>query len=509
MTYLERLHAQISVELYRCTQLLTGEIAAWQALSDTDENRYGIHKSQIREIKDMLANFNIEEQQLYPSLGNATDATSLARAASAIAAVQLKVQAVAAIFRHMLAQRTDLGMPVIAATGDSRPGAGEQSPQHPILRQYAVALDHADLISADCYTTWTERAVNRGLLKPDAVRVPPLTYFVAEAGPGVATRKISKLSSLGFPLVAAHRDLDLPVSVIALPFAFTLAFSSYCSIYHEVGHLLIHDLKLKERFLTPLAEALGTNKAGSVRARDWEDWRVEIVADAIGVLLGGAGFAYFMMDILFNTPAVFSQPGAHSKRHPIPYIRVFLIAALLRELQVEVGSFAEEADNLEARCRELYGEPQQLQAYLGDCQVVAQVLLNTPIRDQEDKEDKEDKEENPTRLRDFAPHLENDTYLADRLANFLVTGTDRPHPAQQGITFRHVPVATRLAIEKVTEHSEQTYKGIHETLLEYCRYIPRPSYLSHEEQAENRREFMRRLVHNFIFAAREDNDDVE
>src|SRR5207248_3128696 len=110
-----------------------------------------------------------------------------------------------------------------------------------------------------------------------------------EVGASVFARDYSTIGDLGFPIYH-YKHWYLPVSVIALPLDHTAAIWTYCSLYHEVGHLLNHDLDLYPTLRTPLRKRLLTGGTSEYHCRVWDKWLTEMIADTFGILLGGAGF---------------------------------------------------------------------------------------------------------------------------------------------------------------------------------------------------------------------------
>lgn len=510
----------MAADLYRRGQALTQEVdrmrarvtsprdspAAAGAAGSLLPDWMTLHQSQVQAVQavlldGLLAKHRETLAQVDPRVG----ALAFADAYDAAEATLLGALSILAVLRYAFDQRENRG-------------------------DYATALDLADLIAADCYTpfilqvvTWAEQA-GLALFTTNEQRPPPLTVLNARRSPAALTRNFQKFEQFN-NLLEANKGTPLPISMISLPFADTAAVWRYCALYHEVGHALESDRDLSgyqyrlqhpgqpdNQSLRPILAQLPEPRQGL-----WGFWLREVIADAFGVLLGGAGFAYALTSLLYQPlRSVTEQNG--SDNHPTPYVRIFLLAALLREMAV--SSLLAVADEIEQFWQETYREAdlpegvrtgeQGLPCYRNDCATVAKLVLGQKL---------------PALfghcLRDFAAPsfdginvvdpLEEDYRRAQELAGFLSSGkpADRPDPAHPTpFPFRLVPAAAQLAVQALAGtastagEADQASATIHAATLAYAlgpQGITRPASLGGPSLTDANKEHLWRLVMNFDF----------
>src|SRR5262249_10181450 len=127
-------------------------------------------------------------------------------------------------------------------------------------------------------------------------REPPLTYFNAMLSPAAITRRHT-LNKVGLQLYS-ELERQLPISVISIPVHDVVGLWTFCSLYHEVGHLLDNDIGLRAELAGAISALAEQQSLGAARVASWQRWVPEMLADAFGVLLGGAGFGYAMVSLL-------------------------------------------------------------------------------------------------------------------------------------------------------------------------------------------------------------------
>jgi hypothetical protein len=135
-----------------------------------------------------------------------------------------------------------------------------------------------------------------------------------------------------FPVVRIPWDRDNPWQSVFL---------------HEVSHNLQADLRIWEETQEAIrkrSESFGDPLVASTFAR----WHKEIFADLAAVLLGGTASVWGMMEFLSHAaPAVLTfRPGG---AHPTGYLRVFILAEMLRRM-----GFGDDATRAERVWRTLY-----------------------------------------------------------------------------------------------------------------------------------------------------------
>ncbi|MDJ0674140.1 MAG: hypothetical protein QNJ36_01855 [Calothrix sp. MO_167.B42] len=195
--------------------------------------------------------------------------------------------------------------------------------------RFANWLLGCDRIALDCYQViYTHLGVAKSIPTPG-----PFSYMETGFTPSTFRR--------GIPLSKLGKQIN-PFPLIYLPYHRLVNPWTLGAILHEVSHDLQTDLNLRQA--VPRAIARSLLKAGMSRfvTFTWCRWHSEAWADMCGLLLGGPVMMGSLMDIAARSPQVtlYFQPR---KPHPTPYLRIFILAELLRRM-----GFAREA---EAYCR--------------------------------------------------------------------------------------------------------------------------------------------------------------
>jgi hypothetical protein len=459
---------RLAVELLRRGELLPREVAELKQQSEDNGQGMGIHRSQIEAIKKLLDQTMGSQSSLLAKIDDPAKAGALSREEFTLTRERLQdtltgAHSVMAVFRHLFAQRND--------------------------PSYRDMLDAADLVAAYCYLP-CRRLVNGWKSLPEGTfREPPLTYLNAASSPAAITRH-KNLSEVGLALFAGA-ERQLPIPVISFTFHDTTAFWSLCSLYHEVGHLLSLDLGLSDALKPPLQQRL----AASPNVTRWADkWVEEMVADAFGVLLGGAGYAHSLMSLLFISEDEMMNSGLGP--HPNTYVRVFLLAALLRA--TDVAELKAAADECEASWRGFYGEPAFLKSYLGECADVADVLMNAKLATELAGRCLLDFARNNQTAPD-APDCARDHSRLVKLSDFFRRLEPRPATSDQS-WIRLVPAAAQLAVSNTKTNVAVRLVEIHTLSLVYLNALPRPQFLS-GAAVNIHKQYMDNLFGGFDFSA--------
>jgi hypothetical protein len=460
---------QLVIELNRRAHLLQEELDLWEQLANSPESGMGIHRSQLEAIEILYRGFQRKlEQRLQATVDVQGHGEEFSVAVVALEQQLMAAHGVMAVFRMILGQRSD-------------------------NRFFRQALDAADLVAADCYKLCVDHALAWKATSKEEVRVPPLTYLNTMYSPAAITRT-GRFGAFKMPM-DGNLNLRLPIGVVSLPFHHTEAIWTFASLYHEVGHQLDTDFGLR----SGLREQLDKRLAGSPRKPYWSRRLLELVADAFGVLLGGEGYARLLVKLLYLPQGVVRTLD-DSDLHPNHYVRVFLIGALLRGSRNDPPGAA--AASFEEAWRTRYGEPGDLQPYIDDCDLVAEVLLDQPLACL-----------NNHPIRDFVPAatLASDQEQVQELSSYLRRGIVPPKLEVDGVPFpvRLVPAAAQLAMEDVKENHAALYKQIHELALDFVRQLrgKLPKFLGPAdltELSEPRRQHFEALVEEVDLDALED-----
>lgn len=451
---------QTVTEMQRRVALLPRELDEWQALVKDKVEDLGIHTSQFETIDDFFdERIELHTQQIQELEGSPDD-RELAHRRWQLEAELAGAHGLMMVFRNIMAQRFDTD-------------------------RYNRALEAADLVAADCYRPCVQLAVNWRVLKKGQYRVPPLTFLNARSSPQALTRG-KTFKAFGFDLEGREKALRLPFGFVSLRYHDTRAFWSYCSIHHEVGHLLDYDLGLESELRRRL-EGAPVPDVDAGRIPWWAGWLREAIADALGMLLGGAGFALALSDILFRPASEVLQSPAGGD-HPPPYLRIFLLGELLR--CTGVPELATLAGEIEAGWQAIYGEnpPAPQAPYLKDCRAMSRFLLNTHLMDTLDNRP----------LRDLVPYLAQDHAKAVTLSQHLRGLGSAPNPATYPM--RLAPAAARLALREVKDGHEAAYADIHQRALCYALSIPHDPIMGPGELEKEQKEYLRELARSVRFS---------
>lgn len=198
---------------------------------------------------------------------------------------------------------------------------------------FAPVLAAHDVIAADCYAAVKKAAplVFKGRF------LKPFTYMEHGYSPATSRRGVSLKRLLGesnpFPIIRIPWNRDNPWQAVFL---------------HEVSHNIQADLGLwhenKKAVNRRLLMDVGDPMVTSVYSR----WHKEIFADIASVLLGGPASVWGLMDFLAH-PAPKTMTYKPGGAHPTGYLRVLILAEMLRRL-----GFEAEAAKVRKVWKELY-----------------------------------------------------------------------------------------------------------------------------------------------------------
>jgi hypothetical protein len=458
---------QLTYELRCRVQLLPQIIKELKELTDKNIGGMGIHQSQINTVKSVLDKMAEEQAPLINDFKATIPLADFTDKRSEIEQFLTTTNSIMATFRYIFAQR-------------------KESPLNDKM------LGIADLVAAYCYKPCMQLANHWRDLSADHYREPPLTYLNAMLSPAAIARR-HNLNQIGLKLYTDTENL-LPISVISLPFHDTIAVWTFCSLYHEVGHLLDNDLSLRDELGPALTAALneaGKNDPSSKqRLTSWEFWLGEMIADAFGVLLGGAAYGYALLGMLFRPRDEIETVG--EDKHPNEYVRVYLLCELLRG--TGVAPLVDAAQKIETTWHDTFGDIAELSPYLPEAKIVAGVLLNTKLNVL-----KNERQEGSAShaLIEFGYQLAANHKNIDRLSTWLATEVDRPDPEE--FPYQLVPAAAQLALVGVTEKFEETYQGIQQRTLDFIAEIKHDEFLAADINRPARQAYLNNMIKNLNF----------
>jgi len=201
---------------------------------------------------------------------------------------------------------------------------------------FAPALAACDAIAADCFEA--VRCAVPGLL-PERL-LQPLTYLEHSLSPATFRRGVVLKRLLGE---------SNPFPLVRIPYEHVESTWGMGVVLHEIGHNLQADLRIWQENQQAVRSRVLRVTRNPWLTRIWARWHKEIFADLLALLLGGPASARSMKDFLAYPP-----PRVLSFRplgvHPVPFLRVFILADMLRRM-----GFAGEAARTEAVWQTLYG----------------------------------------------------------------------------------------------------------------------------------------------------------
>jgi hypothetical protein len=411
---------EVTAELRLRSSLLPNELQRWQKGADANVKGAGIHQSQVAAITILFDELNKTQATILGALSAEADLQTFKRKRLELEQELSGTHGILSIFRFVLGQRED--------------------------PCYRVSLDVADLVAADCYIPCIERAAGWKVIDKSRFRQPPLTYLNALLSPAAFTRRHA-FGAFKMP-IEGNSELKLPISIVSLPVHHTSAVWTFCALHHEVGHIIDQDLGLSDSIRPLLGAAIAAD-----RVPIWVGWLREMIADAFGVLLGHAGYANLLGKLLLLPDAMVTKEDPADK-HPTPYVRIMLLAALLKT--IGVSQLSELADAVTKEWRETYAEPPALKPFVGDVEAVADVLMNSALPSLKNH-----------KIIDFASTAEiTEAHAATtRLASYFRTGILRPKPSE--LRARLVPVAAQVAFSAVTKNYDESGASIHKRATEY------------------------------------------
>lgn len=202
---------------------------------------------------------------------------------------------------------------------------------------FAPALAAHDVIAVDCYAPI--RQVAPALFRGPLLK--PICYMEHGFSPATMRRGVQLNRLLGeanpFPIVRIPWDRDNPWQSVFL---------------HEVAHNLQADLGIWQENRSAVVQRTLRFTGDPGLTRTYAIWHKEIFADLAAILLGGPAAAWGMAIFLAN-PAPRTLTFRAGGAHPTAYLRVFILAEMLRRL-----GFGAEGDRLQRVWQQLYNPNQ-------------------------------------------------------------------------------------------------------------------------------------------------------
>jgi hypothetical protein len=326
-------------------------------------------------------------------------------------------------------------------------------------------------VAGDCYAHCIRKARVWNAVDQNRFREQPLVYLDAIDSPATAGRG-AKVQSLSLA-VRQWRDLTLPLPFVLLPVNFARSIWTFCALHHEIGHNLDQDLKALQGLRSRLPETVP-----AAQEPDWRRWSGEILADGLGIVLGGAGFGiYLASEALLLGPARRYRDQDPNAVHPPFLVRVPLLTAMLRA--TGVAEFAVFANELDQAWQEIE-KPAWQQPYIDAAPDVARLFLTGTLDSL-----------NGRAILDFNPDLAADHAQVTLLSAWFLRRGPRPEPRGQEMSVRLVPAAAQLALRSLAVQTQEALAALHADAVNYAQLIPPSPALA---AAPGRREYLMDLM---------------
>ena len=417
----QELNAVRLEELTRRVSALPDEVDAWIERSGP-QAALKIHNTQIRALGLLIAALVKKQQDLLATL--AADAPDFSNKALQIVRDLIRTQRIWGFFRAQLSLR--------------------------FSEDYQKPLWVADTIAWNCHRSVLEEAQKQGILTLDQSREPPLTYVVADVSPLAYAR--GSQPTEGDRLLLGGSVLPIPI--IHVPPDQLVNAWQLLTIAHEVAHSLEKDLGLQTALDTSLKNGL-TAAGRTDRLDQWLAWRSEVFADLVAVQLVGPAFGRAMLAALALPDALVTSLNADDE-HPMPYMRVLMLAAYMRTVVEDDGTPAvaavrakidADAAALEADWKVLYPDaPAEAAPLLDDAPHVWKALMNKPFP-----------ELKTLTVRQLIPFKAAHDLRIREAAAYLATGQNAPPPARFKDTIRHCIAAAQIAVDAGPQADLESY----------------------------------------------------
>lgn len=296
----ERKVAEVRRKLAR----LDAELAEWHERSETIDDPFAKHHSQIRRIRTHLGVFR---KKVENKIVAAEQAGRVLEKWQNLTELILILNQIWAFYRSKLSQRQEI--------------------------LFKAFLTTADELAWECYRPAQEQA------KPDleeSRKEPPLLFLSGHLSPfALARENPYHVPGLEDQVVMKTVLNKLPIPVIGVPWSLAGHLPAALVIGHEAGHAVEDDFGLTDALETNLETAFIEADVALERREVWKTaWLGEVFADIYGCLATGPAFLGSLMDFLAVSEAkVVGEKKSVADAYPTKYLRVLLCVETLKQVE--------------------------------------------------------------------------------------------------------------------------------------------------------------------------------
>lgn len=291
----------------------------------------------------------------------------------------------------------------------------------------------------------------------DERRAPPIVLIEPQESPAMTFPRASVVA----PRFLGETKLTTLVPMLYVPPSYVWSLAQLSTLQHEIGHVCDDQYQLRQRFsalLPGLLPGEEWDELGPRRRRQcWTNWMKEVLADVIGVVLGGSGFALTLTRILVGRGEADNTTvdSSYGSLYPPGRLRLYLLELTLRMLGVDYPLTAGVAEG-------------PLAKLAADLSLLLPRLLHDPIAGLS------------------AGSLANlaDTADEDRLTRALTDALLKGHAPPPQVSVRLLPGALQHACREAPERSLQ----LHTQARALVDQLTTPNWVMSERQLSSLRD---------------------
>lgn len=247
------------------------------------------------------------------------------------------------------------------------------------VERFGEYLKAADELAWECYLPAMEK-IARHHIPSEEIKQPPLVFFNGGANPYSMARKLAfwpervlrdEITKAKFLKILE----SLPVPLIGIPWFQIRHLPDALSIGHEVGHIVMSDLRLTDRVKELLEAGMKSGDVHEKRRGAWRAWLNEIFADLYGTLAAGPAFVESLINNLAGDKITVTgdcRTRSAWGKYPPAFLRVLLNLEALR-----AQDFRDESERLKRYWEDTY-DSHAMREFEPDVFFVVKALLTSP-----------------------------------------------------------------------------------------------------------------------------------